>query len=270
MNKKNDKTIIALDTSTAAMAGAVMKGSELLAEVQSLAERNHSVHVITHLQSMMQAAGISRDGLDAIAVGNGPGSYTGMRIAVTAAKTLAWVWNKPLIGVSSLEAIAFGAWREQAEAREALAHGIYWVLPIMDARRGQVYSAGFTAAAGDSTGWSRLQEDGVRMMADWVDELLQRAKEQGEEKRPVLVLTGDLSLHEGSAVRLQEEARLAGIEVRLYPHAIQGRAVAELGQQRHAAGLVENTHTFAPNYTQVTEAEAKLKAKQAAESGSQG
>lgn len=261
-------TIIALDTSTAAIAAAITRGNEVLAEIESLAERNHSVHVMTHVKAILQETGVSKEELDAIVVGSGPGSYTGMRIAVTAAKTLAWAWEKPLVGVSSLEAIAYGALhaglglKAEADLR-ASAAGTHWVLPIMDARRGQVYSACF--ASDKESAWSRRLPDGVRIMSDWVEDIAKEANAQGHAEPSVIWLTGDLSLHGESARKLQELGRASGADIRLLPHVLQGRFLASLGSQRLARGQVENTHTFTPNYTQLTEAEVKLKAKQAGE-----
>lgn len=273
--------IIALDTSTAAMAAAVVREGELLGEVQSLAERNHSVHVISHIKSLLAMSQVAPDELAGIVVGNGPGSYTGMRIAVTAAKTLAWCWNKPLVGVSSLEAIAYGAWHLGAGAFRDSDNGAlaaeqawdreHWVLPIMDARRGQVYSAGFSCRAQGSgaAGWSRIAEDGVRLMEQWVDAIAERLSslpsvDEGGQQ-PVIWLAGDLSLHEASAERLVEEASSRGAVVRLTPYVMEGRYLAELGLLRLAAGETDDIHTFTPNYTQLTEAEVKLNAKQAGE-----
>jgi tRNA threonylcarbamoyladenosine biosynthesis protein TsaB len=268
MEESYNGTIIALDTSTAAMAAAITRGDEVLAEIESLAERNHSVHVITHIKALLQETGISNKELDAIVVGSGPGSYTGMRIAVTAAKTLAWAWEKPLTGVSSLEAIAYGALHvglglDAGADLAASAPGTHWVLPIMDARRGQVYSACFTSDKGSV--WSRRLPDGVRIMQDWVEEIATEAAATGQAEPPVIWLTGDLSLHGDAAHKLQELGRTGGVDVRLLPHVLKGQFLARLGRQRLASGIIENTHTFTPNYTQLTEAEVKLKAKQAGE-----
>ncbi|GKU76238.1 tRNA (adenosine(37)-N6)-threonylcarbamoyltransferase complex dimerization subunit type 1 TsaB [Paenibacillus sp. L3-i20] len=267
MDEQKESAIIALDTSTAAMAAALLKGEEVVAEIQSVAERNHSVHVITHLKELMLQAGISQEQLGAIVVGNGPGSYTGMRIAVTAAKTLSWVWNKPLVGVSSLEAIAYGAWHKgmgietESELSEDLVE--HWVLPIIDARRGQVYSAGFSI--GRQSGWTRWLDDGVRLMNDWVDEIVAALGANARKHEIVIWLVGDLSLHLESAEKLREHGNSQQADVRLLPYMLEGRYLARLGKKKLEAGQLENTHTFTPNYTQLTEAEVKLKAKQAGE-----
>ncbi|OBZ08674.1 tRNA (adenosine(37)-N6)-threonylcarbamoyltransferase complex dimerization subunit type 1 TsaB [Bacillus sp. FJAT-26390] len=257
--------ILALDTSTASMAAAIVSENEVLAEIQSLAERNHSVHVVSHIKAMLQNSGITETDIEAIAVGNGPGSYTGMRIAVSVAKTLAWVWEKPLVGVSSLEAIAYGACHQQlgAQAEETRAvdgDGEHWVIPIMDARRGQVYSSCFSMT--NHAKWSRWSEDGVRLMKDFVEQLKERLAELPEGAVQSISLVGDLSLHEPGAARLQEIGDSAGVTVRLQPFVQEGKWIAELGRKRLEAGLTENPHTFIPNYTQLTEAEVVWKAKQ--------
>lgn len=268
--KKQAGPIIALDTSTAAMAAAIVNQNDVISEIQSLAERNHSVHVITHMKELLASSGLNVKEIAGIAVGNGPGSYTGMRIAVTAAKTLAWVWDKPLVGVSSLEAIACGAWHRGMDVgagvlQKAKDGREHWVLPIMDARRGQVYSSCFQIGANE--GWSRLADDGIRMMNEWVDTLIGRLEERADKGISVqtLWLVGDLSLHEEEAARLERLGTALGIEVKLMPYVLEGRWVAWLGQQLLEAGQVDHPHTFIPNYTQLTEAEVKLKAKQAGE-----
>lgn len=258
--------ILALDTSTASMAAAIVSGHDVLAEIQTLAERNHSVHVVSHMKEMLESSGVTDSDLEAIAVGNGPGSYTGMRIAVSVGKTLAWVWNKPLVAVSSLEALAYGAWQQglDKEAGEIRTiEGEHWVFPIMDARRGQVYSSGF--AMTNNKQWSRFADDGVRLMKDWVDQLATRLTDQANGVVRSISLVGDLSLHETEAERLMQLGAAAGVNVRLQPFVQEGRWIAVLGRTRLEAGLTENPHTFIPNYTQLTEAEVNWKAKQAGE-----
>ncbi|WP_042170778.1 tRNA (adenosine(37)-N6)-threonylcarbamoyltransferase complex dimerization subunit type 1 TsaB [Paenibacillus gorillae] len=263
MTETKQLPILAFDTSTAAMSAAIRQGEQTLGEIHSLAERNHSVHIIVHLKQLLEQCGVKGQDLGAIAVGNGPGSYTGMRIAVAAAKTLAWVWKKPLIGISSLEALAYGGIHQRNDSKTTA--GVHWVLPIMDARRGQVYTAGFAMNAEGV--WSRFAHDGVRLMKDWVDTIAEllagEGAEAGGQNPSAISICGDLTLHEAEALRLKQLCAEAGIaaEVLLQPYELEGRWVAELGQQRLIAGQFDDTHTFTPNYTQLTEAEVKLKEK---------
>ncbi|MFX3636174.1 MAG: tRNA (adenosine(37)-N6)-threonylcarbamoyltransferase complex dimerization subunit type 1 TsaB [Candidatus Pristimantibacillus sp.] len=267
MTEQNERPIIAFDTSTAALAAAITNGQQVLGEIQSFAERNHSVYIVVHLKQLLKECGVSGEELGAVAVGRGPGSYTGMRIAVSAAKTLAWVWNKPLIGISSLEALAYGAWHrgleiEAGQASSAELKATDWVLPIMDARRGQVYTAGYAMSA--SGEWSHFNGDGVRLMHNWVDQITEQATDPSSEVKRIWVV-GDLSLHEEEANRLRHLCETIGIEVRMMSYELEGRWVAYLGRLRLEAGDIDDTHTLTPNYTQLTEAEVNLKAKESGE-----
>jgi len=249
------KTILALDTSTAAIALALVRNGDVMGSVQALAERNHSVLTVTKVKELLDSCGVHADELDAIAVGRGPGSYTGMRIAVTIGKTLAWTWKKPLVGVSSLEALAYGA----QQSGEITASN--WYIPIMDARRGQVYTALFAAEPDGS--WSRLAQDGIRLMHDWVDQIaeLYHAKQEQQpalksSQLPIrLWIVGDLTLHEAEGQRLNE---LLNGNVELRSTVMEGAAVAELGTARRLRGEQDDVHSFVPNYTQLAEAEVKL------------
>jgi len=264
-----EKTILAIDTSTAAIAAALVRNGDVIGSVQAMAERNHSVLTVTKLKELLDSCGVHATELDAIAVGRGPGSYTGMRIAVTIGKTLAWTWKKLLVGVSSLEALAYGA-RQSAETAAS-----DWFIPIMDARRGQVYTALFAAEPDGS--WSRLAQDGIRLMHDWVDQVAglyhtrqnqngdqaqdqDQAQAQAQDQRSSqlsvrLWIVGDLSLHEAEGKRLNE---LLGGNVELRLTVMEGAAVAQLGAARLLRGEQDDVHSFVPNYTQLAEAEVKL------------
>ncbi|MBB3112077.1 tRNA threonylcarbamoyladenosine biosynthesis protein TsaB [Paenibacillus phyllosphaerae] len=254
--------ILALDTSTAAFAAALMRGNEVLGEMQSLAERNHSVFTVSHIKTLLAENGIGADQLDGIAVGQGPGSYTGVRIAVTLGKTLAWIWKKPLVGVSSLEGLAYGAKLklDQLDDSQPTRSGTHWYVPLMDARRGQAYTGLFAAHSDDR--WERLAPDGIRLMADWVTQLAQLAERNGQDDRPErIVVLGELAVHEAEGLRLRELLEGLGIDVRLLPFAMEGRAIAELGAAKLQDGEQDEVHTFVPNYTQLTEAEVNLNAR---------
>src|SRR5437879_900652 len=97
--------ILALDTSTAAMSIAIIEQGQLVQETHIHADRTHSLYLMPMIQELIKTVGMKLSDLSAIAVGVGPGSYTGVRIGVTAAKTLAWTLKLPIIGISSLEAM---------------------------------------------------------------------------------------------------------------------------------------------------------------------
>lgn len=262
--ESDEPLVLAFDTATAAFAAALLQGDRVLGEVQSLAERNHSVNIVPQLQELLRTSGVSGSSLSGIAVGLGPGSYTGVRIAVTAAKTLAWVWDKPLVGVSSLEQLALGGYWSAAERKVHSAERA-WLVPLMDARRGQVYTAAFAAAP---DGWHRLAEDRIRLMRDWREELLRQLAEiadgaDGEELPAAVVFTGDPSLH---LEEIEAFAQLAGerwpeLRVEVSAHVAEGRWAGLLGAVRLLAGERDAAHDLVPNYTQLAEAEAKLLAR---------
>lgn len=246
---------LALDTATAVMAAALMEGSKVAGEVNVRGERNHSVHVITELEHLLSDAGISGRDISGLAVGVGPGSYTGVRIAVTAAKTLAWAWKVPVAGVSTLHALAWGGW---AQGQSGLAakqttlqdSAVQWIIPLLDARRGQVYT-GLFAANGEEAP-VRLEQDGIRLMTSWVEELTLRLANTDEGTRPeVLWFVGETGLHGQAAVGLP-------VPVQVVPYELEGCWVGRLGAERLLNGEQDELHTLVPNYTQLAEAEANL------------
>ena len=133
---------LALDTATATMTNAVMNHLQTVAASDSDVERNHSVKLIPEIERLLNQAGIRMKQIRAIATGRGPGSYTGVRISVTVAKTLAWSLNIPVISVSSLAALAWGYVRSELEQNEdaLFANKSVWLIPVLDARRGQVFT----------------------------------------------------------------------------------------------------------------------------------
>lgn len=140
----SDRYWLALDTATANMCIAVMKGMQTLAANESTVERSHSVRLVPEIQALLKRTGLGMRDLSAIAVGRGPGSYTGVRIGVTVGKTLAWSLQLPLVSVSSIGALAFGYVRGEGAgtsgARAKDGERI-WLVPMLDARRKQVYTA---------------------------------------------------------------------------------------------------------------------------------
>jgi len=256
MNKQS--TVMAIDTSTATMAGALMRNDQLLASVQTEAERNHSIHIMTNIEEMLAASGVKLHELEGIVTGIGPGSYTGVRIAVTAAKTLAWTAEKQLIGVSSLAGLAFsGVLAEESTLPNAI------VIPLMDARRGQVYTAAF-AVHMDSDTCSRLDQDHIVMMDKWCQYWELKLHELKDAGLETIAFFGDVGQHEASISAFHASAEAAGLKVLAKPHQMNGQALAMLGrgQWLNERVIAADPHELVPNYAQLTEAEVKQNAKE--------
>jgi tRNA threonylcarbamoyladenosine biosynthesis protein TsaB len=120
--------ILAVDTATSGCSVALTDGEHLLTEINLVSTQTHSRHLVGMIAEACRLAGLAVGGMDAYAVVKGPGSFTGLRIGVSTVKGLAEAAGRPIIGVSSLQALA-----EQAAASTSL------VCPLIDARRGEVY-----------------------------------------------------------------------------------------------------------------------------------
>lgn len=122
-------TILAIDTSNYTLGIALLREDTVIAEYITYLKKNHSVRAMPAVHSLLNECDMTPQDLSKIVVAKGPGSYTGVRIGVTLAKTLAWSLHIPISPVSSLEALA-------ANGR----HFDGLISPIFDARRGQVYT----------------------------------------------------------------------------------------------------------------------------------
>ncbi len=144
---------LALDTSGPVCGAAVLSGGEIRYEAAAKNRLTHSRNLMPMTEDALFRAGVGMDQLDLIAVTVGPGSFTGVRLGVEAAKAMAHVLGIPCVGVDALEATALNI--------------AYWpgvICPIQDARVRQVYGAAFSGA--DHT---RLMEDRPMALSDYCD-----------------------------------------------------------------------------------------------------
>lgn len=267
-NIRPPQRLLVFDTATSSLAVAVTEGGRVLAERNIHAERNHSAYLVTAIGDCLEAAGLAKQDLDGIAVGIGPGSYTGIRIAVTTAKTLAWSLRLPVYGVSSLAALALGGWagasgqdaaalgelaaRRGEEGRRATAGG-HWIAPLIDARRGQAYTALFGVPAPGGLP-ERLEPDAIRLMDGWADELQRQLEQLPPDERPArLWFVGETEKHEAAIAPL---IAAFGELVQLVPYELEGAWMGIAGMARTWLPADE-VHALEPNYTQLAEAEAK-------------
>ena len=129
-------TVLAIETATAVCGAAVIRGGGgVMGEARVESPHVHSEQLISLVDAALRGAGLESGGIDGIAVSVGPGSFTGLRIGLSVAKGLAYAWNKPLVPVFTLEALAMAA------VQQSLAVSGSLIVATIDARRAEVYAA---------------------------------------------------------------------------------------------------------------------------------
>lgn len=219
---------LTIDTSNHVLGVALMKGNKVIGEFVTNLAKNHSVRLMPAVDQLMKEVDASPEQLDKIIVAKGPGSYTGVRIGLTTAKTLAWALDIPVVGVSSLKALAY-----QGRFYNSV------ICPFFDARRGLVYTGLYEWQTNEMVAVHKEQNI---LMYDWLTELSKREQE-------VLFLSPDI---EGFSDAIQEKlGDLAIIPEDMF-HIAKPSDLALAGSHQES----ESTHHLTPNYLRLAEAEA--------------
>jgi len=136
--------ILNIETATGVCSVALAQDGQLIGMKESDTKNSHSAQLTLFMDEVIKTAGIALADLDAVAVSEGPGSYTGLRIGVAAAKGLCYALDKPLIGVSTLQAMALGMQpRPPAPSHKREGENTILYCPMIDARRMEVFCAIF-------------------------------------------------------------------------------------------------------------------------------
>lgn len=221
--------VLAIDTSNYVLGISLIDDEKVIGEYITNIKKNHSVRVMPAIEQLMKECDILPSDLTKIVVAKGPGSYTGVRIGVTIAKTLAWTLRIPLVGISSLEVAAASAGRYFQGC----------VSPLFDARRGQVYTGLYQFTNGILT---VLEKDQLVLSKDWALAISERTE-------PTLFVGNDLSIHRQVFQEIMGEK---AVFAEITEHNPRPSELALLGKNREG----EDLHTFVPNYIRLAEAEA--------------
>lgn len=227
--------ILGVDTSAVAAGAAIVKDGKLISEAYLNTGLTHSQTMLTLIDSALNMADMSIDDVDVFAVSSGPGSFTGIRIGVSAIKGLCFAKNKPCFAVSTLEALANSADIDG-----------FIICPVMDARCMQVYTALFEKTDGEMR---RIAEDAPKTLAELSDELQKYGKK--------VLLIGD-----GADISYKFLAE-KGLDVRKF---------SEIFKFQHASGVAITTYRnynrgeeavsadkLVPSYLRLSQAERELK-----------
>ena len=222
--------ILAFETSAKAASTALLEDGKLLGEIYQNTGLTHSQTLMVMAEDLLKQCGKTVEDVSAVAVAEGPGSFTGVRIGVAAAKGFAWGAELPCCGVSTLEAMAemAGIWQG-------------YLCPCMDARRSQVYNALFYVNHGEI---QRLTPDRAIALSDLKKEL--------ENFTEPIFLVGDGS-------NLCYNTLLESVPGLVLPpeHRMHQRAtgVALAAAKKLAAGETCHGAALVPNYLRLSQAE---------------
>lgn len=237
--------ILALESSAKAASCALCRDELLLAQSFQNSGLTHSVTLLPMVEDMLKNCGVALDEVQLMAVANGPGSFTGLRIGVAEAKGLAWVKGLPCAACSTLASMAWSlAHLEGAE-----------LCCCMDARRDQVYAARFRIENGAPL---RLTEDGAVSLAD----LAHDVEKNSAGKCQIIVGDGwELCYNE-----FQER----GLPCRVAPQHLRYQSawgVARQGLELARQGRLTTAAALAPDYHRLSQAERERLARLSSDKG---
>lgn len=223
-------SILAIDTATQVSSVAVASEARLSAELTMQARLTHSETLLPHMEQVLRMANVKKEDLDGIAVSMGPGSFTGLRIGLAAAKAVCYALKLPLVGVPTLEAMA---WHYPVPGVR--------IVTLLDAQKGNAYRQSFRFHEG------RMEAQEEIAVAGLPEVIVSCGKMQEQ-----VVLLGDV-VPKKIAGKLELPANVS-----LAPaHLVMPRAacVAMVGLKKLAAGEVGNVMDMEPVYIRRSEAE---------------
>ena len=222
--------ILSIDSSATAASAALVEDSKLIGEFFTNTDFTHSRTLAPMIENLLNVTGKKTSDVNLIAVSNGPGSFTGVRIGVSVAKGIAFADDLPCIAVSTLEAMASSL-------------GIYdgYICPVMDARRSQVYNALFEVNLGQIT---RIREDRAISLQDLAEDVKILEK-------PIFLV--------GDGSNLCYNTLLERVPNLVLPpeHRIHQRAVGVglIAARQASAGIPGDAASLTPNYLRLSQAE---------------
>ena len=222
--------ILAFETSAKAASVALMDETRLLGESYQNTGMTHSQTLMVMAEDALKQCGKTASDVTAVAVAEGPGSFTGVRIGAAAAKGFAWGREIPCYGISTLEAMAHSL-------------GVFqgYICPVMDARRAQVYNALFYVNHGEIT---RVAPDRAIALEDLGNELKSLSE-------PVFLVGDGSNLCYNTLLR-DVPGLVLPPEHRMHQRAV---GVALLAVQAAAAGMAPGGAELTPNYLRLSQAE---------------
>lgn len=231
--------ILALDSSGLVASVAIVEEDNLLAEYTVNYKKTHSQTLLPMLDEISRMIELDLESIDAIAVAAGPGSFTGLRIGSATAKGLGLALNKPLIGVPTVEALAYNLYDVPG-----------FICPIMDARRRQVYTGIYSF---EQHQMKTIKEQTAMGIEELAEELNQR-------NQPVIFLGDGVAVYRDT---IKEKLTVPFDFAPVHLNKQRAGAVAALGARYYAEGKTESAREHQPEYLRVSQAERERAEREA-------
>lgn len=228
--------VLALDTSTMISSCAVLDEEQVLGEYSVNQNETHSENLVPMIKEVLENLDLKVEDIDLYGVAIGPGSFTGLRIGVATVKALAHVFDKPVVGVSTLEALAYNLPNHKI------------IVPMIDARRDRVYTGIYTWQDGRI---KTIMEPTVLE----IDKLLDILEGYDE-----LIVNGNGSVIHKEKIndRLKGKVRFSTMGNNF----CRAISVGELALIKYKGGYVDNFYSLVPEYLKESQAQADLKKKE--------
>jgi len=248
--------ILALETTGPKASAAIIDEKGHIADISGDELLSHLKSIMPMTQKLLERLGITMGDISAVAASRGPGSFTGIRIGVSAARALGQVLSVPCISVPTLETFRYNL--KDLEGQDsgtpgsgATDNGII-ICPVFDARRNQVYSGVYRD---DQV----LVPGGAYSLTELLDLLKQAVQDTRRGPEPIIFFGDGIDRYAGS---LEAWARETGLAIRLAPEEIryqQASSVAEMALQYYQEGRTVHYSQLKPEYMRLAEAERKLR-----------
>jgi len=224
--------ILAVDTATTSCSAAIVDDGLVSAELATVNKQTHSKHLMNMIDTVCGMSGVKIADMDGFAVTIGPGSFTGLRIGISTVKGLAWSLDKPVVGVSSLDALAWQCTPVN-----------YLVCALLDARRHEVYCCRYRFRDGE------LKKEGAEQVLSPVEVI-------GDIREPCLFVGSGAVLYKDEiADKLGASAHFAG-----WNHEnIRASSVAGLSLERFIHQKTDDVALLVPQYVRKSYAEFQRK-----------
>jgi tRNA threonylcarbamoyladenosine biosynthesis protein TsaB len=223
--------ILAVDTSTQAGSLAVLGDGRVIGEVSTWVDETYSSRMFRHLEFLLRELSLDLQQVELFAVAAGPGSFTGLRVGLTAVKGWAEVYGRPIAAVSGLEAVA-----AQAHATSPM------LVPVLDARRGQIYGGVYERRGGD------LQRRGDEVVMTPGEFLAFARKQAGDSAAAFVTPTPEVVCD----ALAQSDFRGSAIE---QVSTVLAPIIGQLGFARAQRGELVDALTLEANYVRRSDAE---------------